>query len=84
MTLPVAPPYTTLVPPRLFSSIYGIPGGGYVPAMCSVLVRRDAGFDQQVALVDDTRRGALPRTVWAEVAEIGSEGRGGDDQSKCD
>ena len=42
MTLPVAPPHTTLVPPRLFSSMYGIPGGGYVPAMCSVLIRREA------------------------------------------
>ena len=42
MTLPSAPPYTVLPPPRLFSAIYGIPGGGHVPAMCSLLVRRDA------------------------------------------
>src|SRR6185369_4487378 len=42
MTLPNAPPYTPLRPPRLFSAIYGVPGGGQVPAMCSLLVRRDA------------------------------------------
>lgn len=42
MTLPVAPPLTLLVPPQLFSAIYGTPGGGYVPAMCSLLIRREA------------------------------------------
>jgi hypothetical protein len=52
MTLPDAPPYRELSAPRLFSAIYGIPSGGYVPAMCSLLVRRDAllaigGFEEQ-------------------------------------
>ena len=42
MTLPDAAPYTVLQPSGLFSAIYGIPGGGQVPAICSVLVRRDA------------------------------------------
>ena len=42
MMLPDAPPYTILRPPRLLSAIYGIPGGGHVPAMCSLLVRRPA------------------------------------------
>ena len=37
-----APPYTVLQPSGLFSAIYGIPGGGQVPAMCSLLVRREA------------------------------------------
>jgi glycosyltransferase involved in cell wall biosynthesis len=42
MTLPAAPPYQPLLPPRLFAAIYGIPGGGYVPAMCSVVLRRES------------------------------------------
>ncbi|MCU1504395.1 MAG: glycosyl transferase family 2 [Ilumatobacteraceae bacterium] len=42
MPLPVAPFLTTIEPPRLFSAIYGTPGGGRVPAMCSLLIRREA------------------------------------------
>ncbi len=42
MTLPDAPPYTELPPPRLFPAVYAIPSVSHVPAMCSLLVRRDA------------------------------------------
>ena len=42
MTLPTAPPYTVLERTGLFSAIYGVAGGGHVPAMCSLLVRREA------------------------------------------
>ena len=42
MMLPNARPYTMLPRSELFSAIYAIPGGSHVPAMCSLLVRRDA------------------------------------------
>jgi hypothetical protein len=42
MPLPLAPAYTTLEPSRLLHAIYGEPGGGHVPAMCSLLIRREA------------------------------------------
>jgi SAM-dependent methyltransferase len=42
VALPAAAVHTLLRPPSLFAAIYGIPGGGRVPTMCSLLVRRDA------------------------------------------
>lgn len=42
MPLPLAPSYVTLEPPRLLEAIYGVPGGGHVPAMCSLLIRRES------------------------------------------
>jgi glycosyltransferase involved in cell wall biosynthesis len=42
MTLPTAPAYTILAPPALLIAIYGIVGGGQVPAMCSLVIRRDS------------------------------------------
>lgn len=38
--LPRAVHLTTLPPPALFHAIYSTPGGGYVPTMCSLVVRR--------------------------------------------
>jgi hypothetical protein len=35
-------PLTTIDPPALFDAIYGTPGVWFVPAMCSLLVRREA------------------------------------------
>jgi GT2 family glycosyltransferase len=36
------PSLTTIKPPALFAAIYGTPGTWYVPAMCSLLIRRQA------------------------------------------
>ncbi|HWM18631.1 MAG TPA: glycosyltransferase [Ilumatobacteraceae bacterium] len=42
MDLPAATTLTTLEPPALFAAIYGTPGAWHVPAMCSLLIRRES------------------------------------------
>jgi GT2 family glycosyltransferase len=42
MSLPEVAPERIVEPPDLFAAIYGQPGGWRVPAMCSLVVRREA------------------------------------------
>jgi glycosyltransferase involved in cell wall biosynthesis len=42
MSLPAVAPGVVVEPPDLFPAMYGTPGGWRIPAMCSLIVRRDA------------------------------------------
>jgi hypothetical protein len=42
LLLPEAPRMVILDPPRLFAAIYGTPGGAHAPAICGLLIRREA------------------------------------------
>jgi hypothetical protein len=67
MSLPDAAPHRVIEPPALLAAMYANPGAWRIPAMCSLLIRRQ-GL-QQIGGLDDEFRGLYEdQVLYAKIA----------------